>query len=225
MDLVETAPSAAERMLARIRFDLHDGPLQDVHLLAIDLSLFREQLLPSIAGDENRDRLVGRLDDLTAQLVALDGDLRRLITTVQSPFHSPDPLALTLGEIADAFTARTGTRPQVRLAGDFSALSDSQRIALLALMREALSNIRKHSDATSVSITICAHEQHGVEAEIVDDGRGFDAAGALTSAAHEGHVGLIGMRERVRLLGGQIEIDSRPGGPTRISVKLLPRPR
>ena len=207
-----------------MRFDLHDGPLQDVHLLAIDLSLFREQLLPSIAGDENRDRLVGRLDDLTAQLVALDRDLRRLITTVESPFHSPAPLARTLGEIADAFAARTGTRPQIRLAGDFAALSDSQRIALLALTRESLSNIRKHSGATSVSITISAHE-HGVDAEIVDDGRGFDPASALSSAARDGRVGLIGMRERVRMLGGQTEIDSRPGGPTRISVKLRPWPR
>ena len=82
----ESVASSVERRLARLRYDLHDGPQQDVHLLAQDLDLFREQLRPMIAGDPNAGRLIGRLDDLDAQLVALDGDLRRLSSAVQSPF-------------------------------------------------------------------------------------------------------------------------------------------
>ena len=74
-----TAMTSAERRLARMRYDLHDGPQQDVHLLAQDLNLFREQLRPMILGDPNADRLLGRLDDFEAQLVALDGDLRRAL--------------------------------------------------------------------------------------------------------------------------------------------------
>jgi signal transduction histidine kinase len=215
----ETVLSAVERRLARLRFDLHDGPQQDVHLLALDLNLFRGQLLPIIAHDPNRDRLIGRLDDLVAQLGALDGSLRRLSRSVESPFLYPGPFADGVREITDAFARRAGVEPEVRLAGDFSSLSDSQRIALLALIREALSNVRAHSQATSVSIDVSSHER-GVDARVTDDGVGFDPHTTIVQAADDGHLGLVGMHERVRMLGGQTEIDSRPGGPTVISASL-----
>jgi signal transduction histidine kinase len=64
----------------------------------------------------------------------------------------------------------------------------------------------------------------GVNAEVVDDGRGFDPETTLVRAARDGHLGLVGMHERVRMLGGVTHIDSRPGGPTVISVTLPPWP-
>jgi signal transduction histidine kinase len=211
--------ASVERQLARLRFDLHDGPQQDVHLLASDLSLFREQLMPSIERDPNRHRLLGRLDDLAAQLVALDGDLRRLASSVQSPFLAPGSLADALVQVTNAFASRTGVQPETRLTGDFALLTDSQQITLLALVREALSNAREHSGARNVTVTISAHAG-GVDAEVLDDGQGFDPETTLVRAAREGHLGLVGMHERVRMLGGQTRIDSRPGGPTLISVRL-----
>ena len=59
-------------------------------------------------------------------------------------------------------------------------------------------------------------------AQIVDDGRGFEVAKTLIRAAKRGRLGLVGMGERVRLLGGSFDVDSRPGGPTSISL-VLPR--
>jgi signal transduction histidine kinase len=219
----QSAFAALERRLDRLRFDLHDGPLQDVHLLAMDLGLFREQLLPSLVEDPNRDRLVGRLDDLAAQLSALDGDLRRLASTVESPFHPSGALPDAVAELAQAFADRTGIGPQTKIDGDFSGLSDSQQIALLAVIREALSNIRQHSDASNVTISLFSHDR-GVDARVTDDGRGFDPETTMPSAAAGGHLGLLGMNERVRMLGGETRIESRPGGPTVISIKLPPRP-
>jgi signal transduction histidine kinase len=215
----EEVMSSVQRRLARLRFDLHDGPQQDVHLLAQDLALFRDQLRPIIAGDPNAGRLIGRLDDLEAQLVALDGDLRRLSSSVQSPFLAPGSLPQALAEVTDAFAGRTGVEPVTRLEGALDHLTDSQQITLLALIREALSNIRKHSDAKTVQITIDSDER-GVRAEIRDDGRGFDTESTLVRAARAGRLGLVGMHERVRMLGGRTEITSRPGGPTIISVAL-----
>jgi signal transduction histidine kinase len=211
--------AAVERRLARLRFDLHDGPQQDVHLLATDLNLFREQLRPIIADDANADRVLGRLDDLAAQLVALDGDLRRLSSSVQSPFLQPGSLPDALRQITDAFAARSGIAPRTQLSGDFSELTDSQQITLLALIREALSNAREHSGAKHVTISIKSRKG-GVEAQIVDDGHGFEPETTLVRAARDGHLGLVGMHERVRMLGGNTNIESRPGGPTVISVEL-----
>jgi signal transduction histidine kinase len=108
--------------------------------------------------------------------------------------------------------------------GDFLGLTDSQQITLLGLIREALSNVREHSGARNVTITVNAGPD-GVHAAVTDDGRGFDPDAALLRAARGGHLGLVGMHERVRLLGGQTKIDSRPGGPTTVSVFLAPYPR
>ncbi|HWD75449.1 MAG TPA: hypothetical protein VG371_09940 [Solirubrobacteraceae bacterium] len=79
--------TAAERLLARLRFDLHDGPQQNVYLLTQDLLLFRDQLRPVIEDSADEARVLGRLDDLEAQVIAVDAGLRRLSTSAQSPFQ------------------------------------------------------------------------------------------------------------------------------------------
>lgn len=213
--------SALERRIARLRFDLHDGPQQDLHLLAADLRLFREQLRPIVTGHRHAQRVLGRLDDLEAQLVALDGDLRHIGISMQSPFLPAGTLPEAISDTTAAFARRTGIKPDVQLVGDFNSLTDSQQITLLALVREALSNVRKHSGARSVRVAIAAREG-GVEVEVFDDGRGFDPEDTLVQAARDGHLGVVGIHERVRMLGGTARIDSRPGGPTVISAMLPP---
>jgi signal transduction histidine kinase len=211
---------ATERRLARLRFDLHDGPQQEVHLLAQDLRLFRDQLQAMIAAHPDRDLALGRLDDLEAQLIALDEDLRRLSTSVRSPLIA-ESLNDTLFQVAQTFTQRTGIAPRTTVSGDIESLTDSQQIALLSLVRESLTNIRQHSDAEHVEIAIVARED-AITVEIRDDGSGFEPEIAGPRAAEAGHLGLVGMRERMRMLGGRTEIQSAPGGPTVVSA-VLPR--
>jgi signal transduction histidine kinase len=219
--LRELVAGAVERRLARVRFDLHDGPQQDVILLAQDIRMFRDQLRPLLDGHPDQGRALGRLDDLEAQLLALDGDLRRLSTSVQSPFVSPGGLLESLQRVTDAFVKRTGIVPDTDFSADLTELSESQQIALLALVQEALSNVRKHGEASAVRVSIVP-EGDGIRAEVTDDGRGFDPDTTMARAARAGRLGLVGMHERVRMLGGETHIDSRPGGPTVVSA-VLPR--
>jgi signal transduction histidine kinase len=221
--LQNVVTGAVERRLARLRFDLHDGPQQDVHLLAQDLRLFRDQLRSMIAGDPDQDRALGRLDDLEAQLIALDDDLRRLSTAVQSPFLTSGSLPQALQQLTDAFAQRTGIIPETEFRGDLTQLNGSRQIALLSLVREALSNIRKHSDAESVRIVITPVDG-SVTVEVSDDGSGFDPDATLARASRAGRLGLVGMHERVRMLGGRTQIESQPGGPTIVSATLPPWP-
>jgi signal transduction histidine kinase len=220
--VTETVVSGVERRLARLRYDLHDGPLQEVHLLAMDVALFREQLQPSLEHDPNRDRILGWLDDVSARLLMLDGDLRRLSTSLQSPFLRAGSFEAGLRDAIESFTSRTGVEPTVELSGDLSSLSESQQITVLAVITEALSNAREHSQARNVSIVISA-SGGSVEAQVVDDGVGFDPAEAMTESSRGGHLGLVGMHERVRLLGGHTDVSSRPGGPTAVSLTLPQR--
>src|SRR5919201_645091 len=94
-----------------------------------------------------------------------------------------------------------------------------QKIALIRVVQEALTNIREHSNATSVELHLTA-SRSCVELQIVDDGDDFEVTRTLQSAAQRGRLGLVGSSERVRLLGGTFDIRSRIGGPTTIAVTL-----
>jgi signal transduction histidine kinase len=211
---------SSERKLTRLGFDLHDGPIQDVAVLAEDLRLFRTQLETGLGTPEQGELIRGRVEDLEAQLVALDVDLRRISNEVRAASVLLNrPFTGALRDVIQAFAARTNIDPCVVLDGEMRELSASQQIALLNIVHEALTNIREHSDATEVEIVV-SMDADGVKAHIIDNGRGFDLEPTLIRAAREGRLGLVAMHERVRLLGGQCRIDSRPGGPTVIAVAL-----
>ena len=211
---------SSERKLTRLGFDLHDGPIQDVALLAEDLRLFRGQLDVVLRGQRNRVRVHGRLDDLDAQLAALDTELRRISNEVHAASVLLNrPFTRALRDVAQSFAARTNIEPRLTLDGEMGLMSASQQIALLNIIHEALTNAREHSKATEVEIAVSVNAE-AVEAQIIDNGCGFDLEPTLIRAAGKGRLGLVAMHERVRLLGGQCRIDSRPGGPTVVSVTL-----
>jgi signal transduction histidine kinase len=209
-----------ERRLMRLGFDLHDGPLQELLLLGEDLRLFREQMLGVLGDGGEQAVLRGRLDDLDARLMALEGGLRRISTSLHASVRIDRPFADAIGEVVDAFATRSEVEPKLRLRGDAERISPSQRIALLSVVGEALNNVREHgAGVTDVRVEI-AFDESGASARVVDDGCGFDVEAALLSAARRGRMGLAGIHERVRLLGGRCVVDSRPGGSTSVSLSL-----
>src|SRR5947209_13726744 len=106
---------AAQRRLARLRFDLHDGPQQDVVLLAQDLALLRSELRDAIGGHPEAPRVLGLLDDLQSRLVSLDSDLRRLASFAESPFLGTGSVPDALAELSADFSARSGVDPDLAL--------------------------------------------------------------------------------------------------------------
>ena len=212
--------AASERLLVRLGFDLHDGPLQQVYVLAQDVRVLRDHVL-ELLEPEQRQRALDAFADVETQLAELNRDLRDLA-------HSLEPRSLLQGSLSDAVARelaahehRTDIAVSLTLDGAFDALTDSQRIALLRVLQEALSNIRRHSGARTASVCL-TDDGEGVRMEIRDDGHGFDAVAALPPGEPENGIGLVGMRERIRLLGGRLELTSKPGGPT-VVVASVPR--
>lgn len=210
---------AAERLLVRLGFDLHDGPLQQVYVLAQDVRLLREQMV-TLVGSEHRVPVVGRFADLESQLAELHQDLRDLAHSLEPRSLLQQPLPDAVGRELTALNRRTWVSTSIVVDGSFDALSASQRIALLRVLQEALSNIRQHSGSREVAVTLRDDAAEGVSMEIRDDGHGFDPASVVPDADGQSGIGLVGMRERLRLLGGRLEIESAPGGPTIVRAKL-----
>jgi len=211
--------AANERLLVRLGFDLHDGPLQQVYVLAQDVRLLREQVV-SLVESGHREPVVGRFADLESQLSELHQDLRDLAHSLEPRSLLQQPLPDAVGRELAALNRRTGISTSIVVDGSFDALSASQRIALLRVLQEALSNIRQHSGSRQVAVTLRDGDTAGVCMEIRDDGHGFDPAAVVPDDEGQSSLGLAGMRERIRLLGGRLEIESAPGGPTVIRAAL-----
>lgn len=215
----QSLTEASERRLTRLGFDLHDGALQDIAALASDLRLFRSQLLQLIGGHRDSEIVVGRVDDLEARLVALDGDLRELTRSIQTPAGMRISLADAIEhEVAD-FRRRAEIAATFSTTGGFDALTASQKIALVRVTQEALNNAAEHGCARNVSVRLSSTRAR-LSLEIDDDGEGFEVEQELLRAARAGRLGLVGMGERIRLLGGRFDIDSRPGGPTTVRATV-----
>jgi signal transduction histidine kinase len=209
---------AAERRLARLGFDLHDGPVQEIMALGAELRLFREQLRRVLGSHRHAPIVLGRVDDLEARLTALDGELREVARSLESPTVLRTPLPDLLRHEVAELEAR-GFSVELRLSGDLEALTPSQAIALLRVVQEALANVEAHSGASSATVSVSAGFDE-LRAEVIDDGRGFEVESTLVQAARGGRLGLVGMSERVRLLEGRLDVESRPGGPTRIAAAI-----
>jgi signal transduction histidine kinase len=210
--------SAGEQRLMRIGFDLHDGAIQDVLALGADITHLRDQIYPFIL-DTHRDRALGRFDDLLARVVELDRQLRELSRSLESRSIVSRPLGEILHREVDAFRERSGIDATLEIRGDPESLTSAQRIAVYRAIQESLSNVKEHSGASTVEIRL-RMRRSSIEVRIIDDGQGFEVGRALARAAQRGRLGIVGIGERVRMLGGSFEIDSAPGGPTMLTFAL-----
>jgi signal transduction histidine kinase len=209
---------ANERRLLRVGFDLHDGPLQDIAAFGSDLQLAREQLSEALTG-RLREVLLGRFDDLGGRLAEIDQTLRELSHSLESSSVGNASLPDSLRREVAAFDRRVGIEATLEISGSFDTISPSQRIALFRIAQEGLANVREHSAATTVSVML-EQVSGGVRLTITDDGDGFDVSHTVVAAARRGRLGLVGMSERVRLLGGSFSLTSSFGSGTQIVATL-----
>jgi len=210
--------ASAERKLMRLAFDLHDGPIQDVLALAAEVKHLQGQLYPYVL-ESQRELAHGRFDDVSARLGELDRSLREIAHSLESRSIVSRPLGEILHREVDTFADRTGIETHLDLRGDPESLNSSQRIAIFRAVQEALANVREHSGATHVEIRLRARRS-SIDVRITDNGAGFEVSHALARAAQRGRLGVVGIGERVRMLGGTFELDSQPGGPTVLSFTL-----
>jgi signal transduction histidine kinase len=205
--------AAGERRLVRLGFDLHDGPLQEIVALAEELRVASTQISDIVPADF-RQRVRGRFNDVHARLGALDESLREVAHSIRSTTAVARPVADAVESELRALENATGIEVDLEVKGNLSSLSDSQKIVLFRVVQEALSNIRKHSEAEQVSVTLRSTRTF-VALTVTDNGCGFDPR-----RLGNDRLGLAGISERVRLLGGAVEIETSPGTGTIVRATL-----
>lgn len=205
--------AAGERRLMRLGFDLHDGPLQEIVALAEELRLAANQISTVVPADY-KQRVSGRFHDVHARLSALDESLREFAHSLRSTTAVVRPVAEAIESELRSLENATGIQARLDVDGDLAGLSDSQKIVLFRVVQEALSNVRKHSEAKSVAVELRSSRTF-VDVSVTDDGRGFDPSGLGND-----RLGLAGISERVHLLGGAVEIETSPGVGTTVRATL-----
>jgi PAS domain S-box-containing protein len=164
-----------------------------------------------LAGDAARSRL----DECATLLHQAGEQVRSLALELRPTMLDTLGLEATLRWLAEHHQQRTGCEVQVvgHLSG--TPLSPELAIACFRVVQEALTNVVRHAAARHVWIEV-SQSDSVLELVVRDDGMGFDVAATQEQAARRGRLGLLGMAERVHLLGGSLDVESEPGRGTRI---------
>jgi signal transduction histidine kinase len=203
---------AAER--ARFARELHDGAVQSLIAVEMQVDVLRRQAetSPAVVGGE-LGRIQGllreevlKLRELMQQMKSIDVDARRFLHLVT--------------DTVERFERETGI--SARFVTDSAKLEMPDKVCreLLRIVQEGLVNVRKHSQARHALVRLSSHPSYW-SLTLEDDGRGFPFSGRLTQEELEqmGKGPMI-IKERVRLIGGSLTIESNPGTGTRLEIRV-----
>ena len=205
-DAVARVVQAQELERQRLARELHDETGQALTSIILGLKPLEDALANAPAR--------AALSELREQVVHALQDVRRLAVELRPSVLDDYGLGPALERLTDAFAERSGLRVGFHSALGETRLPTEMEIALYRVVQESLTNIAKHANAQSVSVSV-SRRASGIAAVIEDDGDGFDQR----TVRKEG-VGLLGMRERLALLDGRLEIESRPGHGTTLVAEV-----
>jgi PAS domain S-box-containing protein len=209
---------ALEGRHQRLAADLHDSHIQSLVAIGIDLDQVRLRLGPN-APTPVRSLLDKLRTDVSAEVSAL----RRTIAALRPLVLDQRGLVAALRELADGVCLRAALAScEVDAELNGTRLDPGVETILFRVAQQALANVEQHAAARHARVALWGDGPAAVVLAVEDDGRGFDVAHADVAAGQEGF-GLTSMRERVQAIGGEMTVDSRPGGGTCIRARVPAR--
>jgi signal transduction histidine kinase len=199
-EALRRAIEASEAERGRWARELHDETLQQLAGLRMLLSGARR------SGD--RERIDAAIEDALERLTTGIGELRGLITDLRPATLDELGIAPALDSLAER--AEVDVALRVELAGRPSPELES---TIYRLVQEALTNVAKHAGAAHAEVVV-RHTDDGLEVLVRDDGAGFDPHRRSSG------FGLVGMRERLALVRGTLEVETAPGGGTTLRASI-----
>ena len=205
----EAAVGEERALIAR---ELHDSIAQSLAFLKIQV-----QLLRSAVQKSQSERVNTTLDELDVGLRESINDVRELLVHFRTRTNTDD-IEAALQETLQKFQHQTGLPTRLQLEGQGLPLPPDVQVQVLHVIQEALSNVRKHAGASHVSLDV--HKAARWRLVVRDNGAGFDTG----QQRSETHVGMKIMRERAERIGASVELASRLGEGTTMTLNLPPYP-
>ncbi len=205
----------ARKKLAR---DLHDGPAQSLAAITMGIDIARRIAAqdPGKAQEE-----LTRLEELARRTTR---EIRHMLFTLRPLVLESDGLAAALHAMADKMHDTYGQSVAVEADPEVEQkMEPGKQTMVFYLAEEAVNNARKHAKASQVTVRLrfLPRDPDLAQLEVVDNGVGFDVSQVTTSYERRGSLGMVNLRERTELINGLLNIDSKPGRGTCVSV-LIP---
>jgi PAS domain S-box-containing protein len=208
-ELGAAANEAREQEKSRISRELHDELGQTLTALQMDVAWFRQR------APQGEPTLTAKLDRMEALLHTTVAATRRIAGELRPLVLDDLGLLPAIEWLMDSFTQRTGVECEFKLSDIELNLSDAQASAVFRVIQESLNNVAKHAHASRVEICIDRHAAE-LKVSVRDDGVGFTPQ----DPRKRNSFGLLGLRERASMLGGQATVSSSPGKGTRVDVSF-----
>jgi signal transduction histidine kinase len=207
--LAVSLETAREEERLQISRELHDELGQALTAVKFDLAWLSDQL------EQKDETLAQKVKDIVSQMNTLIKTVRRIATELRPGMLDDLGLAASIEWQARDFEKRSGVRCELSLPRDELHLTQDQSLAIFRIFQEALTNISRYAGAKMVKVSV---EKTGdlLTLEINDDGRGIKEI--EISSSHS--LGLIGMRERAKYLGGTFEVKGIPDQGTSLKITL-----
>lgn len=203
----------ASRERHRVAQELHDHLAQE--LSGLVLAIESSQL--ALGQDLNAAR--AQLAKATRMARGCLSDVRQYMTVLRSSRDEVSSISTMLERLAEDFRRQTGISIDSNVAAIEKKLAPEVQQAFLRIAQEALTNVRKHANATCVRLEFSQEDGEG-RLLLVDNGTGFQVREVAERAPGEGKYGLLGMNERATTVGGSFNISSAPNEGTRIDVRI-----
>ena len=207
------AEGAREAERERIAADFHDGPLQNFVSFQMRLEVLKKLMTRdmSLAAGELR-----QLQELCRNQVT---ELRSFVRSMR-PVDEGMSLSASLSKMVEQFQRDTGIAAAFSSAEFNDPAETEVSLELLQIVRETLNNIHKHSGASRVAITVGKRGEK-LEVKTEDNGGGFPFSGSFTLDELELlHMGPASIKRRVKLLGGELQLESRPGQGSSLEIRV-----
>lgn len=206
---------AQEDERKRIAREIHDGLAQTMANVVL-----RTEITERMLAKQEFEAVKEELKELKSQVRGGLEEVRKIIFNLRPMALDDLGLIPTLRKFVQDFEEKTKIRTRFEQVGRETRLPSGMEVAMYRLVQEAFSNVLKHANASFVSLEI-TYQAKMVKISITDNGSGFDI-GLIESKINGGvHFGIMGMRERVELLEGRLDIESGKGQGTKISI-LIP---
>jgi two-component system sensor histidine kinase UhpB len=200
---------AQEEERRRVARDLHDEVNQALTAILLRLEALAQDAPPGRADE------VAELKRLANS--AMD-ELLNLARQLRPAALDDHGLVAAIDAQLKQFSTRSGIQAALSTTGDPSALDEDLQTAVYRVTQEALANAARHAGASRVEVDLAANGT-GAELHVRDDGQGFDLAAPPSETSGAG-LGLEGMSERARLVGGALDVRSSPGGGTSVTLRV-----